>query len=570
MTNLSPNGLQILQARYLRRTEVTETPDELFQRVAKHLITVEDEDHELWFDLFYGVMRHLEFLPNSPTLMNAGLPKGQLSACFVLPVEDNLEAIFTTLKNAALIHNSGGGTGYNFSKLRPKDDLITSSEGSSAGAIAFMKIYDTATEYVKQAGKRRGANMGILNVTHSDIEAFVTSKSDRESLQNFNISVGITNDFMNAVKNNLEWQLVNPRTKKVSKTIRAKMLWDLIVEQALKTGEPGLIFYDTINQDNRLPKQGEINCTNPCGEVPLFDFESCNLGSINLTKMVVHDGKKNEIDWNKLDKTISIAIRFLDNVISSNHYLLPNIKHITLANRKIGLGVMGWAEMLIMLSIPYASEKAVDLAEVLMKFIQEKSYAASGNLAQIRGCFPSWEESRYAPNTLLRNATCNSIAPTGSISVIADTSYSIEPLYALAYKRTGILNDKTQIEINSIFVEKLKSLGFWTEEIQNEVIADGSIQNIKHIPKNIKKLFETSLEIPWKYHLLHQRAFQKYTDNAVSKTINLASNTTANEVSEIYKTAWDYGLKGITIYRNGSRANQILQPCGVNLEDECS
>ena len=280
--------------------------------------------------------------------------------------------------------------------------------------------------------------------------------------------------------------------------------------------------------------------------------------------------KKNEIDWNKLDKTISIAIRFLDNVISSNHYLLPNIKHITLANRKIGLGVMGWAELLIMLSIPYASEKAVDLAEVLMKFIQEKSYAASGNLAQIRGCFPSWKESRYAPNTLLRNATCNSIAPTGSISVIADASYSIEPLYALAYKRTGILNDKTQIEINSIFVEKLKSLGFWTEEIQNEVIANGSIQNIKHIPKNIKKLFETSLEIPWKYHLLHQRAFQKYTDNAVSKTINLASNTTANEVSEIYKTAWEYGLKGITIYRNGSRANQILQPCGVNLEDECS
>ncbi|MEH6747465.1 MAG: adenosylcobalamin-dependent ribonucleoside-diphosphate reductase [Maribacter arcticus] len=570
MTNLSPNGLQILQARYLRRTEVTETPDELFQRVAKHLITVEDEDHELWFDRFYGVMRHLEFLPNSPTLMNAGLPKGQLSACFVLPVEDNLEAIFTTLKNAALIHNSGGGTGYNFSKLRPKDDIITSSEGSSAGAIAFMKIYDTATEYVKQAGKRRGANMGILNVTHSDIEAFVTSKSNRESLQNFNISVGITNDFMNAVKNNLEWQLVNPRTKKVSKTIRAKILWDLIVEQALKTGEPGLIFLDTINQDNRLPKQGKINCTNPCGEVPLFDFESCNLGSINLTKMVVHDGKKNEIDWNKLDKTISIAIRFLDNVISSNHYLLPNIKHITLANRKIGLGVMGWAELLIMLSIPYASEKAVDLAEVLMKFIQEKSYAASGNLAQIRGCFPSWEESRYAPNTLLRNATCNSIAPTGSISVIADASYSIEPLYALAYKRTGILNDKTQIEINSIFVEKMKSLGFWTEEIQNEVIANGSIQNIKHIPKNIKKLFETSLEIPWKYHLLHQRAFQKHTDNAVSKTINLASNTTAKEVSKIYKTAWEYGLKGITIYRNGSRSNQILQPCGVNLEDECS
>tara|TARA_R110001592_G_scaffold304426_1_gene576893 strand:+ start:3247 stop:4950 length:1704 start_codon:yes stop_codon:yes gene_type:complete len=567
MTNLSPNGLQILRARYLHKTE---TPDELFQRVAKHLVAVEDKDHELWFDLFYGVMRKLEFLPNSPTLMNAGLPNGQLSACFVLPVEDNLEAIFTTLKNAALIHNSGGGTGYNFSKLRPKDDIITSSEGSSAGAIAFMKIYDTATEYVKQAGKRRGANMGILNVTHSDIEAFVTSKSDGVSLQNFNISVGITNAFIYAVEKNKNWQLVNPRTKKVSKTIQAKKLWNLIVEQAQKTGEPGLIFLDTINQDNRLPKQGEIYCTNPCGEVPLFDFESCNLGSINLTKMVVHDGKKNDIDWKKLEKTISIAIRFLDNVISSNYYLLPNIKHITMANRKIGLGVMGWAELLIILGIPYASEKAVELAEVLMKFIQEKSHSASGNLAQIRGCFPSWNESTYAPNTLLRNATCNSIAPTGSISVIADTSYSIEPLYALAYKRTGILDDKTQIEINSIFLEKMKSLGLWTKEIQDEVIVNGSIQNIKHIPKEIKKIFETSLEIPAKYHLLHQKVFQKYTDNAVSKTINLASNTSAKEISEIYNTAWKYGLKGITVYRNGSRANQILQPCGVNLKDKCS
>ena len=536
MTNLSPNGLQIFHARYLHKAE---TPDDLFQRVAKHIVTVENDNRDLWFDRFYGVMRNLEFLPNSPTLMNAGLPNGQLSACFVLPVEDNLEAIFTTLKNAALIHNSGGGTGYNFSKLRPKGDIITSSEGSSAGAIAFMKIYDTATEYVKQAGKRRGANMGILDVTHSDIEAFVTSKSDGKSLQNFNISVGITNAFMNAVEKNKDWQLVNPRTKKVSKTIRAKKLWNLIAEQAQKTGEPGLIFLDTINQDNPLPKQGEIHCTNPCGEVPLFDFESCNLGSINLTKMVVHDEKKNEIDWNKLEKTILIAIRFLDNVISSNHYLLPNIKEITLANRKIGLGVMGWAELLIILGIPYASEKAVELAEVLMKFIQKKSHEASGNLAQTRGCFPSWKASRYAPNTLLRNATCNSIAPTGSISVIADTSYSIEPLYALAYKRSGILDDKTQIEINSIFVEKMK-------------------------------LFKTSLEIPWKYHLLHQRAFQKYTDNAVSKTINLSRNTTTLEVSEIYNTAWRYGLKGITIYRNGSRANQILQPCGINLEDKCS
>ncbi|MDO1513886.1 adenosylcobalamin-dependent ribonucleoside-diphosphate reductase [Maribacter confluentis] len=570
MINLSSNARQILKARYLRNTDVTETPTDLFERVARHIASVENENKDLWFDRFYKVMRNLEFLPNSPTLMNAGLPNGQLSACFVLPVEDNLNAIFTTLKNAALIHHNGGGTGYNFSKIRPKDDFISSSEGSSAGPVSFMKIYDTATEYVKQAGKRRGANMGILNINHSDIEEFISSKSDFKSLQNFNISVGITNDFMYALENDIDWQLVNPRTNKVSKTLSAKKLWDSIIEQALKTGDPGLIFLDTINQNNPLNKLGEIQSTNPCGEVPLFNYESCNLGSINLKKMVVQNSTNIEIDWKKLERTITTAIRILDNVISCNYFVLSQIQEITLANRKIGLGVMGWAELLIMLEIPYASNKAVELAETVMKFIHEKSYNASQLLAKKRGCFPSWKQSSFAPHMLLRNATCNSIAPTGSISIIADTSYAIEPLYALAYKRTGILENTTQMEINATFVDKMKSLGLWSEQLRSEIIEKGSIQHVKNIPTHLKNLFKTSLEISWKYHLLHQRAFQRYTDNAVSKTINLPNTTTFEEVSEIYKTAWKYKLKGITIYRNGSRNNQILQLCGYNKEDICN
>ncbi|WP_282049541.1 adenosylcobalamin-dependent ribonucleoside-diphosphate reductase [Maribacter aquivivus] len=569
MIDLSSNARQILKARYLRQTDRIETPEDLFKRVAKHIATVENVNKNLWFDRFYKVMRNLEFLPNSPTLMNAGLPNGQLSACFVLPIEDNLNAIFTTLKNAALIHHNGGGTGYNFSKIRPKDDLISSSEGSSAGPVSFMKIYDTATEYVKQAGKRRGANMGILNINHSDIEEFISSKSDLHSLQNFNISVGITNDFMYALEKDKDWQLVNPRTNKVSKTLSAKKLWDSIIEQALKTGDPGLIFLDTINQNNPLNKLGKIQSTNPCGEVPLFNYESCNLGSINLKKMVAQNSTNIEIDWKKLERTITIAIRFLDNVISCNYFVLPQIQEITLSNRKIGLGVMGWAELLIMLEIPYASNKAVELAETVMKFIHEKSYNASQLLAKKRGCFPSWKQSSFSPHMLLRNATCNSIAPTGSISIIADTSYAIEPLYALAYKRTGILENTTQMEINATFVDKMKSLGLWSEQLRSEIIEKGSIQHVKKIPTHLKNLFKTSLEISWKYHLLHQRAFQRYTDNAVSKTINLPNTSTFEEVSEIYKTAWKYKLKGITIYRNGSRDNQILQLCGFNKEDVC-
>ncbi|NJB70374.1 ribonucleoside-diphosphate reductase alpha chain [Saonia flava] len=566
---LTDNALQILNDRYLLNRNPKETPDELFRRVAKYVANAEETNKDIWEQKFYEIMSNLAFLPNSPTLMNAGLENGQLSACFVLPVEDSLEAIFTTLKNAALIHQSGGGTGYNFSKLRPKDDLVSSSGGTSSGPIAFMKIYDSATEYVKQGGKRRGANMGILNISHPDIEEFIVSKSDGTSLQNFNISIGITDSFMKAVSKDKDWKLVNPRTQKIQKVVRASKLWNSITREAWKTGDPGLIFLDTINKNNPIPEQGRIGSTNPCGEVPLLDYESCNLGSLNLTKIVKQEEGKVYIDWAKLDTHINVAIRFLDNVISVNHYLIPEVERISKANRKIGLGVMGWAELLIILGIPYASQEAVELGEKLMGFIKTKSYDASITLGKERGTFLTWKESLHEPAEPLRNATCNSIAPTGSISVIANTSYSIEPLYALHYKRVGILENKTQIEVNIFFIEKMKQLGLWNKQVEIEVMHTGSIKGLKSIPKEIKKLFETSMEISWEYHLLHQQAFQKYTDNAVSKTINLPETTMVKDVADIYWAAWERQLKGITIYRNNSRAHQILQHCGLNSGNYC-
>ncbi|PKV50634.1 ribonucleoside-diphosphate reductase class II [Aquimarina sp. MAR_2010_214] len=573
MEILTDNTKQILQDRYLLKDDqgaIVETPKELFWRVAKFVASAENEiDRVTWEARFYNLLSNLNFLPNSPTLMNAGLTNGQLSACFVLPIEDSLEDIFTTLKNAALIHQSGGGTGFNFSKLRPKNDWLTSSKGTSSGPVAFMKIYDAATEYVKQGGKRRGANMGILNIDHPDIEEFINSKSDNQAISNFNISVGITDDFMNAVEKDLNWNLINPRTRNIEKTIKASTLWQNIVQQAWKTGDPGLIYLDTINKYNPLPNSGKIQSTNPCGEVPLLDYESCNLGSINLSKMVIDTSNKTQVDWNTLKDTVTIAVRFLDNVISVNHYLLPEIERITKAHRKIGLGVMGWAELLIKLEIPYAADQAVQLAEKLMKFIKECSYSASCELAKEKGIYPVLESSIHYNDIDLRNATCNSIAPTGTISVIANTSYSIEPLFALAYDRVGILGGKKQTEINSLFVNKMKTLGLWNKEVKKHILKHGNIKGCNEVPNWVKKLFETSLEIPWNYHLLHQKAFQKYTDNAVSKTINLPKNATIEDVSKIYHTAWAYGLKGITIYRYGSKNHQVLQKCNLNTSNGC-
>lgn len=570
MDALTKNAIQILKSRYLLRNnkgELIETPDEMFMRVAQCISSCEKKS-TFYRKQFYHLLKSLKFLPNSPTLMNGGTKQGQLSACFVLPIEDNLDSIFTTLKNAALIHQSGGGTGFNFSKLRPKKDLVSSNSGTSSGPIAFIKMYDTATEYVKQGGKRRGANMGILNINHPDIEKFITSKSSKKAIENFNISVGVTDAFMHALKNNQSWELINPRTNKVTKTVPTQFLWNLIINEAWKTGDPGIIFLDTINKHNPTPSIGRIEATNPCGEVPLLSFESCNLGSINLSKMVIKKNSNYTLDWNSLSETIQLAIRFLDNVITTNYYLLPEIESIVKNNRKIGLGVMGWAELLILLEIPYASEKALNLADSLMLFIKKESYRASENLAKEKSVFPNWSKSTFS-NIPLRNATCNSIAPTGTISVIANTSYSIEPLFALAYKRVGILDNQTQIEINELFIQKMKKLGLWNNELKNEVLKNGSIQNTDTIPLQIKAIFQTSLDIPWQYHLKHQKKFQEHTDNAVSKTINLPEQTTVNEISKIYKTAWEYELKGITIYRYGSKSNQVLQKCNLNTSKNC-
>ncbi|CAM1349337.1 adenosylcobalamin-dependent ribonucleoside-diphosphate reductase [Tenacibaculum ascidiaceicola] len=570
MDALTKNAIQILKSRYLLRNkkgELIETPDEMFMRVAQCISSCEKKS-TFYRKQFYHLLKSLKFLPNSPTLMNAGTRQGQLSACFVLPIEDNLDSIFTTLKNAALIHQSGGGTGFNFSKLRPEKDLVSSNSGTSPGPIAFIKMYDTATEYVKQGGKRRGANMGILDISHPDIEKFITSKSSKKAIENFNISVGVTDAFMHALKNNQSWELINPRTNKVTKTVPTQFLWNLIINEAWKTGDPGIIFLDTINKHNPTPSIGRIEATNPCGEVPLLSFESCNLGSINLSKMVIKKNSYYTLDWNSLSKTIQLAIRFLDNVITTNYYLLPEIESIVKNNRKIGLGIMGWAELLILLEIPYASEKALNLADSLMLFIKKESYRASENLAKEKGVFPNWSKSTFS-NIPLRNATCNSIAPTGTISVIANTSYSIEPLFALAYKRVGILDNQTQIEINELFIQKMKKLGLWNNELKNEVLKNGSIQNTDTIPLQIKAIFQTSLDIPWQYHLKHQKKYQEHTDNAVSKTINLPEQTTVNEISKIYKTAWEYELKGITIYRYGSKSNQVLQKCKLNTSKNC-
>ncbi|HZW62159.1 MAG TPA: adenosylcobalamin-dependent ribonucleoside-diphosphate reductase [Flavobacteriaceae bacterium] len=570
MAHITENAIQILKERYLLKNKrgIQEIPEAMFKRVATFVSSCET-DKASYTKKFYLLLSSLKFLPNSPTLMNAGCKQGQLSACFVLPVHDSLESIFTTLKYAALVHQSGGGTGFNFSKLRTKGDIISTTGGTSSGPVAFIKVYDTVTEHVKQGGKRRGANMGILNVDHPDIEEFIHAKSSKIAIENFNISVGITDRFMKAVENNSNWHLINPNGRKSIKTVSAVALWNQIVQQAWHSGDPGLLFMDTINKNNPTPKAGKIEATNPCGEVPLLAYESCNLGSINLSKMVKIKKKNCHIDWDQLSQTIKLAVRFLDNIITVNHYLISETKAITLANRKIGLGVMGWAELLFRLEIPYASTKAVELGEKLMRFIKQESYIASRDLAAERGTFPQWKHSIHASAYPMRNATCNSIAPTGTISVIANTSYAIEPLFALAYRRVGVLGNLTQNETNSLFVEKMKALGFWNSKVEEEVRRSGSISSVDEIPEKVKNLFKTSLEIPWQYHLLHQKAFQKYTDNAVSKTINLPENATVDMISEIFKTAWKYKLKGITVYRYGSKTNQILQKCSVNYGSYC-
>ncbi|MBN2026207.1 MAG: adenosylcobalamin-dependent ribonucleoside-diphosphate reductase [Actinobacteria bacterium] len=559
---LTVNAVNVLKKRYLLKDEegqVVETPDEMFRRVAR-AVAEADRAYDPGADTaareeeFYRLMVSLDFLPNSPTLMNAGTGVGQLSACFVLPVEDSIPGIFDAVKYMALVHKSGGGTGFSFSRLRPRGDVVQSTMGIASGPISFMRIFDVTTEIIRQGGRRRGANMGILRCDHPDILDFITAKDQDGFLSNFNLSVGISDEFMQALEKDDVYFLRNPRSGAVSGTLHARDVFNLIVTQAWRTGDPGLVFMDTINRGNPTPHIGEIESTNPCGEQPLLPWESCNLGSINLKNMV----QGGRWDRERLASTIRAAVHFLDNVIDINRWPLPDTERMTLGNRKIGLGVMGFADALLLMGIPYDSEEGLQAAEDIAGILEEESHQASGELAAERGLFPNYEGSVWhRQGKPMRNATTVTIAPTGTISIIAGCSSGIEPLFAISFVR-NVIEGTQLMEINPIFEETAKEHGFYSNDLMMDIARSGTLQHVEGMGEDVRRTFVTAFDIAPEWHVRMQAVFQQHCDNAVSKTINFASDASIDDIEEAYRMAYDLGCKGITVYRYGSKREQVL------------
>lgn len=568
--SLTENALLVLRKRILARDasgQVTETPEEMFRRVAESIASADlrygsPQDAAASEQAFYEVMTRLEFLPNSPTLMNAGRDLAQLSACFVLPIEDSMESIFGTLADTALIQKSGGGTGFSFSQLRPRNDPIASTQGESSGPVSFIRLYNFATEVTRLGGKRAGANMAILRVDHPDIAEFIAAKTNPVELNTFNISVAVTDEFMAKVKSGESYNLINPRTGSVVGQLDARTVFNSIVESAWRNGEPGVIFIDRINRDNPTPELGQIESTNPCGEQPLLPYESCVLGSINLAQFHGDGG----VDYERLKEVVAIGVHFLDNIIDKSEFPIAQIKLKTVGNRKIGLGVMGWADLLLELGISYDSEEAILLADEVMGFVSQEARRASTDLARNRGPFPRWEMEKIYQNTNQiprRNATVTTVAPTGTISLIANCSSGIEPIYSIAYQRLSFGSDRL-LFVHPLFEQFAIEHGFYSESLVDKVSRKGSLRDIPDAPSEARRVFVTTHDIAPEWHVRMQAAFQKHIDAAVSKTINFPNNASVTDVEQSYLLAFELGCKGITIYRDGSREKQVLSTQSIS------